>query len=185
MARPVHLPPLVTSDTPNKSSRHGAAVRLIVPHTVEGSYEAGVSWLKNPSAQASAHIVLNENGTQATQLVGWDEKSWACADFNAEAENIECAGKLTWPNQLLGHNMKQMRVLARIVAFRLRKRGLPPKWVQNKDRFHGRGVARHGDLAPEGGHPLCKVWRYRSWFVFMGLVKYEYRRRHFRERWGR
>ena len=58
----VNLPPLIFKTSPNKSSRHGTAVHLVVVHDTEGGYQGAISWLCNPKAQASAHVVLREDG---------------------------------------------------------------------------------------------------------------------------
>jgi hypothetical protein len=181
----VGLPRLVNSTTPNQSSRGGASVRLIVPHTAEGSYAGTVSWLKSPQSNASSHLVLNEDGSEVTQLVGYDRKAWTQSAFNPYCESIECAGYLNPAPKRAGHGKGQEKSLARIIAFRLRKRGLPPRWVQNRNRWSGRGYTRHGDLVPEGGHPNCLIYSGWRWRVFRARVRFEYYRGGFREFWGR
>lgn len=183
------LPKIVHRDSPNQSSRHGARVHLFVVHSTEGHYKGDVSWLCNPSAQASAHIVLREDGEEATQLVPWERKAWTQAAFNPVAESLElCGRRIAFDEEFeaLRHKpgrlpKKQIRVAARIVAFRLRKRGLPPKWSR-----HGKtpGFCRHLDLGAAGGGHRDPFGTF-GWWKFIARVKYEYRRGGFRQSWGR
>jgi len=71
-------------------------------------------------------------------------------------------------------------VLARIVAYRLHKRGLPPVWS------HRRGFCRHADLgAAGGGHLECPTTDLPLWRHFVTLVRSELERGGFRATWGR
>src|SRR5207244_10288577 len=85
------LPLLVQRKTPNQSSRHGAPVTLLVWHETAGAYQGSVSWLCNPQAQASAHLVVREDGGECTQLVHLDQKAWHAADFNPQSVGVEHA----------------------------------------------------------------------------------------------
>jgi hypothetical protein len=172
------LPPILWRRSPNQSQRT-SAVDLVVVHDTEGSYAGSVSWLCNPHAQASAHVVLREDGGEATQLVGWNSKAWACASFNSRSDNLEIAG-----SSRKGYPDKQLRRAARIVAYRLHKRGLKPRHVKPLSGQTG-GFCYHSDLgAPGGGHTDPGFSKARSlWFD--AWVKFEYARGHFRASWGR
>jgi hypothetical protein len=148
----------------------------VVVHDTEGGYEGSVSWLCNPKAQASAHVVLREDGLEATQLVKWGEKAWSCVAFNSVSDNLELAGFAS-----KGYSRSQLRRAARIVAFRLHKRGLPANWVRNGK---GRGFCRHYDLGLPGGGHTDPTTSLTKWLAFVALVKFEYRRGHFRPDWG-
>lgn len=171
----ITLPPLRWQESPNRSSRHGQAVHLVVVHDTEGGYEGSIRTLCDRSREASAHVVVREDGNEATQLVPWDEKAWACVAFNSVSDNIELAGF----HDRLG--LRELRVGARIVAFRLHKRGLPAKWSR-----HGLtpGFTRHYDLGAAGGGHTDPTTRLLYWLRFVALVKYEARRGHFRASWG-
>lgn len=171
----VSLPLLKTKWSPNHSSRNGQKVHLVVLHDTEGGYEGSVSWLCNPKAQASAHVVVREDGCEATQLVKWDEKAWACMAFNSVSDNIELAGF----HDKLG--VKELRVAARIVAFRLKERGLPPKWSRTGKEP---GFCRHYDLGLAGGGHSDPSKSLPYWLKFVVLVKYEAARGKFRANWG-
>ena len=64
-------------------------MRLVVVHRPVGSYKSAVEVLCSPGHEASAHIVVREDGKEATQLVGWGRKAWACKLFNSPSENVE------------------------------------------------------------------------------------------------
>lgn len=175
------LPPLVSAWSPNHSSRRGQRVNLVVVHDTEGGYAGSVSWLRNPNARASAHVVIREDGKHASQLVGWEDKAWACADYNSESDNIEMAGYAAKPyplEQLGAYPLEQLGVTARVVAYRLHKRGLPP--VHSTSR----GFCYHSDLGAAGGghHDPALSAAQRKWFE--AQVKYEYERGGFRDTWG-
>lgn len=175
------LPRLVWRPSPNKSSRHGRRIELVTVHDTEGAYAGSVAWLCNPRAEASATVVLREDGEEATQLVSEADKAWHCMNYNSLSLGLEIAG-----SSRKGYPDKQLRVAARIVAFWLHKHGLPPKHV--RPRFPGdgsRGFTYHSDLgAAGGGHSDPGFSKVRSlWFD--ALVKYEYRRGGFRKDWTR
>jgi hypothetical protein len=52
---------------------------MIVIHTCEGNYSGCWSWLTNSAAQASAHYVVNEGGTEISQLVNEANRAWHVA----------------------------------------------------------------------------------------------------------
>jgi hypothetical protein len=52
---------------------------MIVIHTCEGSYSSCWSWLTNTQAQASAHYVVNESGSEISQLVRESDRAWHVA----------------------------------------------------------------------------------------------------------
>jgi N-acetyl-anhydromuramyl-L-alanine amidase AmpD len=65
--------------SPNYNSRAGYSPQMIVIHTCEGAYSGCWSWLANSSAQASAHYVVNESGTEISQLVREADRAWHVA----------------------------------------------------------------------------------------------------------
>lgn len=167
----VNLPPLLERNSPNKSKRT-APVDVIVVHDTEGAYAGAVDWLCNSKAQASAHVVLSEDGKHATQLVGWYDKAWACMDYNSRSENIELAGFASKP-----YPKEQLDVAARIVAFRLHKRMLRPR--------HGiGGFLYHSDLGVAGGGHHDPGFSPAQRKYFEARVKAEFDRGGFRPEWG-
>jgi N-acetyl-anhydromuramyl-L-alanine amidase AmpD len=61
-AQPVK-PACIWDPSPNYTAGRSATIDTVVIHTTEGSYSGAVSWLKNPSAGASAHYVIKEDGS--------------------------------------------------------------------------------------------------------------------------
>ncbi|MDY7230285.1 N-acetylmuramoyl-L-alanine amidase [Hyalangium rubrum] len=66
--------------SPNYNARpSGTNVSMIVIHTCEGGYSGCWSWLTNSAAGASAHYVVNESGSEISQLVNEANRAWHVA----------------------------------------------------------------------------------------------------------
>jgi N-acetylmuramoyl-L-alanine amidase len=63
--------------SPNHGGPYGAGLpdALIIHFTAGASVESSVSWLCNPQAKASAHVVVGRDGS-ITQLVPFDQVAW-------------------------------------------------------------------------------------------------------------
>ena len=98
-------PSIIWDPSPNYSSGRTATIDSIVIHTTEGSYAGSVSWLKNPSAGASAHYVIKEDGSEIKQLVANSNRAWHATYYNNRSIGIECAGyagqSSTWTQGIL------------------------------------------------------------------------------------
>ena len=175
----VVLPALYARHSPNQSPRR-SDVRTVVLHDTEGAYEGAVSWLCNPAARASAHVVLREDGLEATQLVPYDMKAWACMGYNGQSINVEMAGLAS-----KGYGDEELRVAARVVAFFLHKYSLPASHVKpDLSGRLGRGWSLHQDLGPiGGGHHDPGFSPAKAWW-FGRLVAQELARGGFRRAWG-
>src|SRR5207237_314837 len=55
------------------------AIHLVIIHTCESNYTSCWSWLENPVSQASAHYVVNEDGSAISQLVLERNRAWHIA----------------------------------------------------------------------------------------------------------
>ena len=171
---PHPLPPLVYLPTPNQSSRWGARPSGIVVHETEGGYSGAVSWLRNPRSGASAHLVLREDGLQATQLVPWLRKAWHASNANRYTLGLEIAGYTRSANKA-----EQLARAARIVAWWCHTYNIPAK---QGDRYGHKGVVRHRDLGIYGGghHDPGGF----DWERFLAAVAAEVRRGGFRTVYG-
>ena len=182
----VTLPELDYHWTQARGDRHGHLVELVVVHrwgvryTTEPAeaitYEGVIRFFSDPKNEASAHIVYPGTAVpgKATQMVKWHDYAWTEAAFNPVSDEVESADAI-W----LGHDPKGFRQLARIVAFRLHKRGLPPVWS------HRRGFCRHADLGQAGGgHLECPTTDLALWRKFVKAVQQEHARGGFRNSWG-
>lgn len=180
MAKPkqrVVLPTLKFVESPNQSARvHGAqAIRLIVVHTPEGAYAPMVRYCCSASGRrVSYHGLLREDGLEFTQLVPWDRKAWHAGAYNSLSEGISAAGFA----KNFDVKSEQSRRLARVVAFRLHKRGLPARWSRDGG---GDGFCRHADLQSDRSDPMSV----QKWATFVTMVQAEARRGGFRRTWGR
>jgi len=142
LARHANAAPIVdeTHDSPNQSSRRGVTPSIIVLHATEGGFDGAVSWLCNPQAQASAHLVISKAGRIA-RLVPDAAKAWHVASFNSQALGIEQEGftaQTAWPEA-------QLQAVASWVAYWARTYNIP----LTHSTTHG--VCRHMDLGQAGG----------------------------------
>jgi N-acetyl-anhydromuramyl-L-alanine amidase AmpD len=170
----VTLPPLHERTTPNRSSRHGTRVDLLVWHETAGAYAGSVDWLCNPQARASAHAVLREDGRELTQLVSLHEKAWHAAAFNSRSVGIEHANTTA-----KGYaTERQLEVSARLFGWLCLHLGIPPRWSR-----HGQepGITRHMDLGALGGGHLSCGPNLEPWRRFLALVHAEVERGGYRK----
>jgi N-acetylmuramoyl-L-alanine amidase len=171
------LPPLVERHTPNQSTRGGSRVRLLVWHETAGAYGGSVAWLCNPVAQASAHLVIREDGLEATQLVSLHEKAWHAAYYNpvsvgVEHANVTAKGYAT---------EEQLRVSARVFGWLCLKMGVPPRFARGG---YGAGVCRHLDLGVLGGAHLQCGPGDRDWERWLVMLHEEIVRGSYRDAWA-
>lgn len=86
--------PAVWRPSPNYNSRPaGTDVSMIIIHDCEGSYASCWSWLTDPAAGVSAHYVVNEAGSEISQLVLEANRAWhigATYDCTLNS-NVDCA----------------------------------------------------------------------------------------------
>lgn len=169
------LPPLIQHPSPNQSSRNGQGITHLVWHATVGHYEPSVVWLCNPAAQASAHLVIREDGGEATQLVHLPEKAWHAVAWNGFSVGVEHAS--------LGQGFassEQERVSARVFGWLCHTLDIPPVHGIGKPR----GIVRHRDLGVAGGGhydgPSDAVW----FKVYLPAVQRELARGGFRKTWA-
>lgn len=177
----VTLPKLRQHPSPNVSNRlHGITPYLVVVHRPVGPYAVAERVLtddKRPEAQRVSAHVLTDSNREAVQLVPWDRKSWSCCSFNSVSYNLEVDDD-AWN----GNDPDARATAARIVAFICHKTNIPPEWTHQP---HSRpGVTRHYDLGVAGGGHTDPTTNDHTWREFMKLVEAEFRRGHFRPRWG-
>jgi N-acetyl-anhydromuramyl-L-alanine amidase AmpD len=88
-------PAAVWRPSPNSSSRpSGTAPSMVIIHTCEGGYAGCWGWLKNPASGVSAHYVVNESGSEVTQLVREAQKAWhIAATYNCSLNGSTQCGK--------------------------------------------------------------------------------------------
>lgn len=159
---PVALPKLLQHPSPNYSTRT-VKISLVVLHDTEGPYASAVTWLSNPKAQASAHVVLREDGKEATQLVRWSKKAWACVAFNGQSLNLEMAGKAS-----VGYSAAEIDAAARIVAYWCHLYSIP---AQRAIGGRGSGITFHQELGVAGGGHHDPGWTDAQRDAFVAKVR--------------
>ena len=111
----------------------GSRVKAFVLHyTVSrpGSLDAIRGLFDRPSFGASSHLGLEPSG-RCEQWVAWNKKAWTQGAFNSAAESVEiiCCNTVQTRAWWLAQPIIKNRIMASIVADRLRARGLPSRFV--------------------------------------------------------
>jgi peptidoglycan hydrolase-like protein with peptidoglycan-binding domain len=140
---------------------------LVIVHDMEGYYGPSVAYLCQPSVQASAHLCMNVDGSEWSQLVPLQFKAWAECAANGRGVSIEAPGFVAQ-----GLPDVTLRGLAKGVAWLLHAFGIP---CQHAPGGEGRGYCMHHDLgAAGGGHvDICGIGD-ATWQKFEGFVKEAY-----------
>jgi hypothetical protein len=160
------LPALKHVLSPNYSLRGSTAVRLFVVHDCEGSYAGSVGWFAQKRSQVSAHLVLRRDGLEATQCVPMDRKAWHACNANPYSDSLELEGfeKDGFPDA-------ELDAAAAIVAWGLRRRGLPCRWAEHGE---GAGFCSHYDLGAMGGGHFDITTDRSVWLAFVVRVEAAY-----------
>ena len=85
--------PAIWRASPNYNSRpSGYTPGMVIIHTCEGSYAGCWGWLTNSQAGTSAHYVVNESGSEISQLVTEANRAWHIgASYNCSLNgNTDC-----------------------------------------------------------------------------------------------
>ncbi|PZR07676.1 MAG: N-acetylmuramoyl-L-alanine amidase [Archangium gephyra] len=156
--------------SPNFNSRGGQRPKFVVIHTCEGAYSGCWGWLTNSRAGASAHYVVNSNGTEISQLVRESDRAWhVAADYecsrngnqmcnlngassNTHSVGIEHAGFASQTTFPAG----QIDASAKLVCNITKDWGIP------RDRFH---VVGHGQLQPWNRTDPGRNWPWSSFIT--------------------
>ncbi len=169
------LPLLKWHASPNFSKRL-ARVDLIVIHDTEGGYASAVSWFANRHSGVSAHLVLKEDGSEATQMVAWSHKAWHACAFNSRSIGLEMAGFAKH-----GYSEKEWTAAAHIVAHLLHAHQIPVRWAEHGV---GPGFCSHYDLGAAGGGHCDPTTDTAIWAAFVERVEQAARIGDFPAHWG-
>ena len=147
-------PRAVWRPSPNFNSRGGRNPELVIIHTCEGSYAGCVSWLRNSASGGSAHYVVNESGSEISQLVEESSRAWHVSaryrsnlnggrlthlngiSINTLSIGIEHGGRASqssWPQGQIDSSVALVRDITE-------RNNIP------RDRYH---IVAHGQLQPE------------------------------------
>ena len=159
--------PIKWTPSPNFSSRGGAKVRCIVAHDCEGSYAGSVAWFAMPRSRVSAHLVLKEDGSEATQMVAWGNKAWHACGANPISEGIEAAGY-----SAKGFDAAEWDALAALVAWRLHANDIPCQEATAANDWTG--FTEHAKLGAWGGGHHDLTEDPNAWAAFVGRVHHAF-----------
>jgi len=173
---PVSLPPVRWRASPNfYPGRGGARVDKIIVHDCEGGYEGSISWFAQARSQVSAHFVIKEDGSEATQMVDLSDTAWHVCAYNRTTIGVEMAGFAS-----KGYSSKEWLVMASIVAFHLHHLQLPNRWARSGV---GPGFCRHYDLGAAGGGHSDPTTDPTKWAEFCDMVTAAYEHGNFPALW--
>ena len=117
-------------------------------------------------SQVSAHLVLRKDGLEATQCVPMDRKAWHACAANPYSDSLELEGF-----EKDGFCDAELDAAAAIVAWGLRRRGLPCRWAE---RGEGAGFCSHYDLGAAGGGHFDITTDRDVWLAFAARVEAAY-----------
>ena len=170
------LPPLKWIASPNfNPGRGGYRCDKIIVHDTEGSYASAVAWFSQSRSRVSAHFVVKEDGSEATQMVDIGDRAWHVCAFNASTIGIEMAGFAS-----KGFGSKEWLAVATIVAFHLHHLQLPNRWAKGGV---GPGFCRHYDLGAAGGGHADPTTDPKVWLAFCNMVTAAYDHGNFPMAW--
>jgi N-acetyl-anhydromuramyl-L-alanine amidase AmpD len=150
-----------------QAKRPAGAIRFIVIHVSEGSFDGTVAWLRDPRAHASANFVVSRDG-KVQELVPLHDIAWHAGNWavNQRSIGIENVGFTDDPSGFTSAEYRSAAKLAAVVA----RRSLIPIDRQHiighnqvpdpNDPLQGGGIDRHTDPGS-----------YWKWGYFMGLVQ--------------
>jgi N-acetyl-anhydromuramyl-L-alanine amidase AmpD len=146
-----------------------------VLHDCEGGYEGSVEWFAMNRSNVSAHLVVREDGNEATQMVELADNAWHACAFNRRSVGLEMSGFAS-----RSFNVSLLATAARISAYFCHHLQIP---VRHARAGVGPGVVSHHDLGPEGGgrHDPSDDPAFME--AFIAMVHDEYRKGHFPDVW--
>ncbi|PYP49497.1 MAG: N-acetylmuramoyl-L-alanine amidase [Gemmatimonadetes bacterium] len=168
--------PAVWRPSPNFDQRatdSTGTIHLVIIHTCESNYTSCWSWLVNPASQASAHYVVNEDGSEISQLVLEQNRAWHIAalydctlnrhhdcwldgvqsnHFTVGIEHAGFASQDSFPGA-------QLNASAALVCDVTRDRGIPRDWQH---------IVGHGQLQPANRTDPGPRW---PWIAYIHRVQ--------------
>jgi hypothetical protein len=162
----LYLPPLLQVPSPNVSSRGGSRIDLVVAHDCEGSYRGSISWFAQLRSEVSAHIVLRDDGGEATQMVPFAKKAWHACSVNPRSIGVEIAGY-----EKAGFSASEINADANIIAWLLHSYAIPCRWAEHGQ---GAGFCSHWDTGALGGGHTDITTDPAVWQAFAARVREAY-----------
>ncbi|MDQ8153828.1 MAG: N-acetylmuramoyl-L-alanine amidase [Gemmatimonadota bacterium] len=158
--------------SPNYNTRT-TGISMIIIHTCEGGYTGCWSWLVNPASQVSAHYVVNESGSEVSQLVREKDRAWQiAATYNcALNQNLDCAMNGTQMNHMTigiehagyasqdSFPTSQLQKSAQLVCDITKRQGIP------RDSLH---ILGHGQMQPANRTDPGPRW---PWNRYIAMIR--------------
>jgi len=145
--------------SPNYSSRGGAAVRLIVIHTAEGSktYQSLGNYFANPSSQVSSHVGIDDTLGTVGEYVNRSAKAWTSSNANPVAVQAELCAFAAWTSAEWGQHQNMLDNCSQWIAEEAKAFNIPlVRLTPAQAQSNGRGICEHVDLGAWGGnHSDC------------------------------
>jgi len=176
---PCVTPPAVVDFTsavwrpsPNFNTRT-TGISMVIIHTCEGDYTGCWSWLVNTASQVSAHYVINESGSEVSQLVREKDRAWQIAAYYdcKLNQNVNCGMNGTQMNHMtvgIEHGgyasqdsfpTTQLQKSAQLVCDITRRQGIP------RDSLH---IVGHGQMQPANRTDPGKNW---PWHRYIEMIR--------------
>ena len=141
--------------SPNYSSRGGAAIRLIVIHTAEGSktYQSLGNYFANPSSQVSSHVGIDDTLGTVGEYVNRSAKAWTSSNANPVAVQAELCAFAAWSSSEWNNHPNMLANCAQWLAEEATAFNIPlVRLTPSQAQSNGRGVCGHMDLGAWGGN---------------------------------
>ena len=170
------FPSAIWRPSPNFDQRAADSTgvpHMVIIHTCESNYASCWSWLDNPASQVSAHYVVNEDGSEISQLVREQNRAWHIAalydctlnrghecwrngvqsnHFTVGIEHAGFASQDSFPRAQLDHS-------AALVCDITKDRAIPRDWQH---------IVGHGQLQPADRTDPGPHW---PWIAYIHRVQ--------------
>ena len=158
--------------SPNFNTR-ATGISMVIIHTCEGDYTGCWSWLVNTASEVSAHYVVNENGSEVSELVREKDRAWQIAAYYdcTLNQNFNCGMNGTQMNHFtigIEHGgyasqdsfpTSQLQKSAQLVCDITRRQGIP------RDSLH---IVGHGQMQPSNRTDPGPHW---PWHRYIAMVR--------------
>lgn len=158
--------------SPNFNTRT-TGISMVIIHTCEGDYTGCWSWLVNTASQVSAHYVVNESGSEVSQLVREKDRAWQIAAYYdcKLNQNFNCGMNGTQMNHMtigIEHGgyasqdsfpTSQLQKSAQLVCDITKRNGIP------RDSLH---IVGHGQMQPANRTDPGPHW---PWHRYIEMIR--------------
>ncbi len=158
--------------SPNFNTRT-TGISMVIIHTCEGDYNGCWSWLVNTASAVSAHYVVNESGSEVSELVRETDRAWQIAAYYdcTLNQHFNCAMNGTQMNHMsigIEHGgyasqdsfpTSQLQKSAQLVCDITKRQGIP------RDSLH---IVGHGQMQPANRTDPGPRW---PWHRYIAMIR--------------